>query len=266
MSEASFFDRVAEAQLRAVRAMDPAVLRRYAGKLQPWFHKEFRFQQMGDLRGKHVLDVGCGDGINAILLASRGARVTGIDISPQSIRLATERARLSGVEDRVSFLCSPLELAKFPDNHFDVIWGDGILHHLISELGLVLDQLEHWAKPGAQLVFSEPLSLNPLLRKLRAHIPIHEGATPDERPLQEGELELLMSRLPGLKLRHFALLSWFNRFLLSGGAYEKASPVRQLAVQALHALDYALLSLPGVRKMGSMVVLTATLSKPTLGG
>jgi 2-polyprenyl-3-methyl-5-hydroxy-6-metoxy-1,4-benzoquinol methylase len=262
VSEAAFFDRLAEAQLRKVAPVDPAVLRRYAGRLRPWFHKEFRFRQLGDLQGLHVLDLGCGDGVNALLLASRGARVTGIDISARSVALATERARLSGMQERVRFVCSPLELAELPDNSFDVIWGDGILHHLIPELELVLEQLHRWAKPGARVVFSEPLSLNPLLRRLRARIPIHEGATPDERPLRAPELEVILRRLPRAKLRHFTLLSWFNRFVLGRHTYEQASGARRLASSALHAVDYALLGLPGLRKMGGMAVISATVSKP----
>ncbi|WP_224243243.1 class I SAM-dependent methyltransferase [Hyalangium gracile] len=266
VSEAAFFDRLAEAQLRGITPMDAEVLRRYAGPLRPWFHKEYRFDALGELSDKHVLDVGCGDGTNAILLASRGARVTGIDISPRSVRLATERARRAGLEDRVRFLCSPLEVAEFPEGSFDVIWGDGILHHLIPELEAVLDKLVHWARPGAQVIFSEPLSLSPTLRRLRARIPIHDGATPDERPLQTAELGLILQKLPGARLRHFALLSWFNRFLLRGSTYERTCPERRLAVDALHVADYALLSLPLLQKLGGMVVISATVSKPERGG
>jgi 2-polyprenyl-3-methyl-5-hydroxy-6-metoxy-1,4-benzoquinol methylase len=266
VSEAAFFDRLAEAQLREVAPVDPAVLQRYQGRLRPWFNKEFRLQHLGDLRGLHVLDVGCGDGINALLLASRGAQVTGIDISSKSVALASKRARLLGMQDRVRFVCSPLELAEFSDNTFDVIWGDGVLHHLIPELELVLERLHRWAKPGARVVFSEPLSLNPLLRRVRARIPIHEGATPDERPLQARELEVILRRLPGAKLRHFKLLSWFNRFVLREHTYERASRGRRIAADVLHAVDYALLGLPGLGKMGGMAVISAEISKPAQEG
>ena len=44
VSEAAFFDRLAEERLRGVTPMEPEVVRRYAGPLSPWFHKEFRFQ------------------------------------------------------------------------------------------------------------------------------------------------------------------------------------------------------------------------------
>src|SRR5262245_963786 len=45
----------------------------------------------GDVRGLRLLDVGCGSGYFAREMASRGARVTAIDISPRMIELAQRR-------------------------------------------------------------------------------------------------------------------------------------------------------------------------------
>ena len=56
-----------------------------------------RFGLAGDLKGKKVLEVGCGEGVASVQLAYCGAVVTGIDISEQSIRVARRRAALQGV-------------------------------------------------------------------------------------------------------------------------------------------------------------------------
>src|ERR1700735_4748987 len=110
--EAQFFDEWADRAAGEVRAIDPLALKRYSSPhLRRRFNKEFRFRVLGSLRGKRVLDVGCGDGVNAVLLASLGAEVTGIDVSPKAIDLATQRAKLSGVASSTRFLCSPLENA-----------------------------------------------------------------------------------------------------------------------------------------------------------
>src|SRR5919199_49831 len=45
---------------------------------------------LGDLTGRQVLDAGCGEGFLARVLAARGARVTGIDLSPRLVQMARE--------------------------------------------------------------------------------------------------------------------------------------------------------------------------------
>ena len=258
-AEAQFFDAIAERLQKDVRAFDESFDRRYLGQdLNPAYSKQFRLQLLGDLSGQRVLDVGCGEGSNAVLLARRGADVTGVDISPRCVELADARARANNVAERTRFYCSPLELADLPERAFDVIWVDGVLHHVIPELGLILGRIQTWAKPGARFVFSEPLCLHPVIRRLRSQIPIHTDATPDERPLQRAELDLIHARLPDLNIRRFELLSRGTRFVLGGANYETAHRARQKLCDALHAVDHALLHLPALSELAGMAVLYGT--------
>src|SRR3954469_21023966 len=112
--EAEFFDGLAARRGEGAAPLDQAVIERYRGGGR-LFPKEYYFRAMGDLRGKRVLDVGCGEGADALLLAALGARVTAIDVSPKAIELARNRARASGVEEDVEFICAPLETARLRD-------------------------------------------------------------------------------------------------------------------------------------------------------
>jgi SAM-dependent methyltransferase len=69
--EARFFDE--QSQNLEIGLIDPLTLERYRSARRLRFNKEFRFHLLGDLRGKRVLDVGCGDGANTVLLAKLGA-------------------------------------------------------------------------------------------------------------------------------------------------------------------------------------------------
>ena len=255
--EAAFFDRDAERHMQggATQALDPLTLRRYASTSpRKRFREEFRFRVLTDLKSKNVLDIGCGDGQNSILLAKLGAKVTGIDISPKSIELAQKKAKINQVSDSTSFICSPLEEAQFPAHSFDVIWGDAILHHLIENLEFVLSRLTLWAKPGALMLFSEPVNFNNALRRLRFLLPVKTDATPDERPLEPAELAVVKRFLPDLRFRPFSLFGRLERFILINYNYERSPLWRRAVSNCLHCLDFALLSLPVIRNMGGQAV------------
>ena len=54
-------------------------------------HLVFKF--LGDLRGKHVLDVGCGSALFDLELARRGVSVVGLDTSESALALGRRRIR-----------------------------------------------------------------------------------------------------------------------------------------------------------------------------
>src|SRR5262245_9922339 len=61
------------------------------------------FAQFDRWRGKKVLEIGCGIGTAAINFAQHGAWVTAVDLSQKSLDIAKERAKVYGLQDRMSF-------------------------------------------------------------------------------------------------------------------------------------------------------------------
>ncbi len=74
---------------------------------------------LGDVRGRRVLDVGCGDGELAVELAKRGAHVAGIDAAPSMIDAAQQRA--ASAEADVDFRIAPAQEIPFPREQFDIV-------------------------------------------------------------------------------------------------------------------------------------------------
>ena len=77
---------------------------------------------MAELEGHapgRVLDVGCGEGADAVWLARAGWTVTGLDVSDTALERAAETARAAGVE--VNWLCSGVESAPLPAGGYDVV-------------------------------------------------------------------------------------------------------------------------------------------------
>jgi 2-polyprenyl-3-methyl-5-hydroxy-6-metoxy-1,4-benzoquinol methylase len=255
-TEARFFDEWAAKAGEAVKPIDPRTLARYgAPSPRRRFNKEFRFRWLGDLHGRRVLDVGCGDGSNAVLLAKFGAIVTGIDVSPKAIELAQRRAEINGVGERATFVCQPLEQTTFGAASFDVVWGDAILHHLIGELDAVVALLVRWTKPGGTILFSEPVNFSPLLRRLRFMVPIHTDATPDERPLEPAEIAVLRAHIPNLQLALFTMLGRLDRFVLRDYNYEGSAAPRRMVSSLLASADCLALKLAGLRRLAGTAVM-----------
>jgi len=84
--------------------------------------------EKGEVRGPTVLDVGCGDGNNAIYLASRGFDVTGIDVSAKAISMANQKAANAKVA--VTFLTLDALKIGTLDKRFDSVIDFGLFHNL----------------------------------------------------------------------------------------------------------------------------------------
>ena len=104
-----------------------------------------------DLTGKRVLDIGCGIGGPAFTLARKyGAHVTGIDLEPQLIARATERAAELGLATQTEFKTVTLGPFPFPDRFFDVVFTSGALTQTEDKAGIVAECFRV-LKPGGML-------------------------------------------------------------------------------------------------------------------
>jgi 2-polyprenyl-3-methyl-5-hydroxy-6-metoxy-1,4-benzoquinol methylase len=253
--EAAFFDAEAEKHRGWIAPFDPLALARYRDPLRRRFAVELRLRTVGDLRGKRVLDVGCGEGLESVMLAKLGAaEVVGIDISKKSIAQARRRASVDGVADRVRFLCAPIETAELPPAAFDLVWCNAILHHVTQDLDRVMRQLSRWVKPDGLLSFAEPIAPSRALRRLRMIVPLRAGeVTPDERPLEPRDLAIVKRHVPDLEMRTFGLFGRLDPFLLAN--YEHAPWWKKAAVNATAIADWVLLSVPGVDRLATVAVM-----------
>ena len=78
------------------------------------------FKLVGNVKGKTVLDLACGEGYNTRILSRLGAKVVGVDFSKKLIELARqeEAKEKLGIHYYILDACS---LKEFPSNHFDVV-------------------------------------------------------------------------------------------------------------------------------------------------
>ncbi len=118
---------------------------------------------LGDIAGLSVLDAGCGQGYLSRILASRGAHVTGIDISEKLIQMAREQDPSHTISYQVANLCQSLPQYS---QRFDLVVSHFVLDDVSDYKGF-LSTLASVMKPSSRLVLSMN---NPYSLVVRGHV------------------------------------------------------------------------------------------------
>jgi SAM-dependent methyltransferase len=108
-------------------------------------------------RGKRVLEIGCGIGTDTLEFVKNGARVVAVDLSEESLHLASDRFEVEGLlwkktygmERPVTFYCLDAE-AYLPIKSFDLAYSFGVLHHTPNP-ERALANIFRSLKPGGEL-------------------------------------------------------------------------------------------------------------------
>ena len=220
------------------------IAKRYEAAMpRPLFPLEVAYSLMGDLKGKRVLDVGCGNGENSLLFAKWGADVTGVDISAGAIGVCRRRAEELGLTTRTLFLETPFELVSKTEKPFDIVWCAAFLHHVLDRLDDVMRNLATLLKPDAFILFNEPVRFSQVLKKIRAVIPPYAEGTPDERPLEAGDLATIEKMYEISDRRLFGPVSRAADRWGGDVQYETATRSQRERADSLYRLDQKLMNI-----------------------
>lgn len=108
-----------------------------------------------------VLDVGCGVGALSLYLASKGAQVDGIDISPRAVTIAQQAADSLPLTDKLSF--QKKELSKAKTGKYDFVLCSEVIEHVPDDQDFYA-RLISQLKPRGVLMLTTPSKDNALYR------------------------------------------------------------------------------------------------------
>lgn len=120
-----------------------------------WFGKDQKFRDyilsfLDIKKNSKVLDVGCGTGTFAIMIAKKAKKVVGIDASKAMINTAKKKSKELG---NVEFIEAIAEDLPFDDNSFDIVLSSMTLHHLPSKDKIIaLKEMKRVLKPKGQFL------------------------------------------------------------------------------------------------------------------
>jgi 2-polyprenyl-3-methyl-5-hydroxy-6-metoxy-1,4-benzoquinol methylase len=236
--EAAVYDERVRATFAALSDQDLTVERR----TPPYPNREhvdflqFAIGRMGPLAGARILEVGSGTGALSVYLALNGARVTGIDVSEETVALATRRAEANGVADRVEFRAVPIERLDDPDGTYDAIIGNQVLHHF--ELDEAMPNIGRLLRAGGRALFCEPVMLLPdVVRRARGNRMVtrwlpRKVDTPTERSVSPADVRAIQRTFPDVRIHPFQLFARLQNFVeLSDGVFGVLERVDRLVLR-----------------------------------
>lgn len=236
------------------RAVDPSTVEvRAAFTLPSCPENRWIARELGDVRGRRVLELGAGLGEASVWFATQGAQVVATDLSGAMLDLARRVAAVHNTRiDTAQMDGAVLALA---DSSVDIVYGANVLHHV--DTARCLDEVRRVLKPGGVAAFWDPLQYNPVINVYRRMAT--KVRTKDEHPLRRADLALLHHRFVEVRVRFFWLATlgvflWFfavQRIHPNAERYWKKIISDYASIAPLYRVlalfDVVLLRIPGLR-------------------
>jgi SAM-dependent methyltransferase len=174
----------------------------------------------GDLRGKRLLEIGCGGGAASLHFARLGAEVVAVDISDTAVEHLKGEMQRQGLTTVSPQVCDAMNISSL--GQFDAVFGSMILHHIepFSQFAGILFQT---LTPGGKAFFWENNAHSRLLvwcrENLVGRFGIPKHGDNDEFPLTPDELDELKARFQvRVEYPELFLFRMISIYLLRGHA------------------------------------------------
>jgi ubiquinone/menaquinone biosynthesis C-methylase UbiE len=133
--------------------------REFFEHIRPWMNP-YKFPWIMDriereaaiLKGKHLLEIGCGMGFDSLEFLKRGVRVTATDLTPNAVEFTKRHFEMEGVQAEEVRTANALDL-PFSESAFDAVWANGVLH-ATGDTRLAISEARRVLKPGARAIIS----------------------------------------------------------------------------------------------------------------
>lgn len=117
----------------------------------PWIMERIE-AEAARLKGKTLLEIGCGMGYDSLEFIRRGVKVAMIDLTPAAIDFARRHFEIAGVEPDYLDVGSALDL-PFGDEAFDAVWSNGVFH-ATGDTPRAIAEARRVLKPGGRAIIS----------------------------------------------------------------------------------------------------------------
>lgn len=161
-------------------------------------HHLLRLVDFEAWRGRDVLDLGCGAGVEVVRFARAGARVTGVDIAASAVALTGQNVAQQHVSARLAVADG--EALPCRDRSFDFVYAHGVMQYTTSDRRLV-HEVRRVLRPGGLAMFQayNRVSWLHLLSKVMK-VPLEHEDAPVLRRYSSAELRSLLSGFQSIEI------------------------------------------------------------------
>jgi ubiquinone/menaquinone biosynthesis C-methylase UbiE len=161
----------------------------------------------GDINGKRILDLGCGEGWAPLYFARSGAFVNCCDISPKSIELAKKYVDANGLKDNIIAEVMNAEELKYKNDYFDYVFMNATLHH--CDIEKVSTEIKRVLKPGGKAAIIEDNAYHPVINIYRYFT--SNKRTKYEKPITKKDLEVFFRKFSSCEISYHKLFNIFDK-------------------------------------------------------
>lgn len=149
-------------------------------------------------RGKSLLEVGCGVGIDLVRFANSGSVVTGIDLSRTAIELARQNFAHHELQGELMLMNG--EKLEFPASSFDAVYAHGVLQYT-ADAQKMIDEIFRVLKPGGEailMVYNKYSWLNLMAKTTK--VPLEHEDAPVLKKFSIGEFRRLLKPFSSVRI------------------------------------------------------------------
>ena len=117
----------------------------------PWIMERIQ-REAATLKGKCLLEIGCGMGYDSLEFLKRGVRVTATDLTPNAVAITRRHFEVEGIQADDVRTANALDL-PFEDDTFDAVWANGVLH-ATGDTPRAVQEARRVLKPGGRGIIS----------------------------------------------------------------------------------------------------------------
>lgn len=206
-------------------------------RLGKYIIRERLFLELGNIKGKKILEIGCGDGEISVICSLLGANVEGVDISRKLISIAQKRAQVNHVADRCSFRIFNLEHGINNIKQYDFVISYGVLHH--TQFRKYFVSIMNSLKPNGMFIMVEPVDLaknfNIAIRKLGINI---RQKSNDEKPLAPSDINYIEKNSHIIIMTGYNFTARISRLFPGDNLDDNGGVVLKSFLRLLRQVDY----------------------------